>query len=365
MGEDNMQIRVVWITKKNKNKKPKIKMKKLLKFSNTKKVLSGAMTLTLMAGASTLLAPKAQAAGITNMSLSGTGITSNSSAINTDLVPVFTFQLATALAPSETLTIAAKGMDVDAANALASADLTAGGACSGTITLAGSPISTNTSEPTLALTGLTCTTSGTATITVAANRLDSLGTADNYGITYTTPYDSGAFFYYVGDENDVRVTATVDTALSFQIVQADDTTLPQANVAGGAVGPNLCDMGSITTSTLVTDSQCEYRLRIATNATAYTVTVVADADLNTVSGDTIDAIAEGGTVTMGTEGYGVLVNAGSATGGAITEEGDFNDDDTPMPTSPTLLYSSDGPNYKYCFGNSPSCYLCINCCWTV
>jgi hypothetical protein len=60
--------------------------------------------------------------------------------------------------------------------------------------------------------------------------------------------------------------------------------------------------------------------------------------------DDIDPVTEDTLVTAGTEGYGTEFAAGAATGGTITESGDFNDDDTPLPTTEINFYTSDGPN---------------------
>ena len=46
-----------------------------------------------------------KAAAITNMSISGTGITSNSSAVSTAITPTFTFTLGTAIVSTDQLSI--------------------------------------------------------------------------------------------------------------------------------------------------------------------------------------------------------------------------------------------------------------------
>jgi hypothetical protein len=146
--------------------------------------------------------------------------------------------------------------------------------------------------------------------------------------------DQGAAVVSVGDEEDVTVTAEVNPSLAFAIRNTADTA---------ELTSNLCALGTLTTTAV---STCAYRLKVSTNADdGYTVTITSDGALNTATAD-IDAIAEEGTVTLGTEGYGILFAGGASSEGgvSITESGDFSDDDTPIPTSATTLYTSDGPN---------------------
>lgn len=150
--------------------------------------------------------------------------------------------------------------------------------------------------------------------------------------------DYGAALIYVGDDNDVTVTAQVQPTLSFAIRNSADTS-----------DTNACDLGVLDTASVNT---CLYRLKPATNAASgYTVQINSDGDLRiSGSGDVADAldidpVTENSTVGAGTEDYGIAFNGGAATGGAITESGDFNDDDTPIPiSSATNLYTSNGPN---------------------
>lgn len=166
----------------------------------------------------------------------------------------------------------------------------------------------------------------------------------NYGITFTdvktssANNDYGGALIYVGSANVVNVSASVSPALSFVIRNSADSG-----------NTNACALGVLN---LVSVSTCAYRLKITTNsASGFTVQVDSDGDLRkSGSGDVsdaldIDLIAENGTVTSGTEGYGVALTGGSITGGSITESGDFNDDDTPLPIStPTNFFTGNGTN---------------------
>lgn len=159
-----------------------------------------------------------------------------------------------------------------------------------------------------------------------------------YSIAFTdTNGDYGATLIYVGDDNDVTVTANVAPTLSLAIRNDADTA-----------DTNVCALGTLTTTTV---EDCAYRIKVSTNSTSgYTVTIDSDGDLRlSGSGDVadnldIDPIAENGTIASGTEGYGIVFNGGAATAGSITESGDFNDDDTPIPMTATTLFTSDGPN---------------------
>jgi hypothetical protein len=56
--------------------------------------------------------------------------------------------------------------------------------------------------------------------------------------------------------------------------------------------------------------------------------------------DTVDDIVEdSGTVTAGAEEYGIAV---AADAGIWTEQGNFTDDDTPIPAGPALVATSAG-----------------------
>lgn len=165
-------------------------------------------------------------------------------------------------------------------------------------------------------------------------------TTGNYSIAVTDSNDGdfGSTMVYVGDDNDVNVSAVVQPTLAFAIRNNVDT-----------LDTNECDLGVLTLTAVNT---CDYRLNVATNADGgYDVSVTSDGDLSkngvgdVLDIDDIDPIAEDSTVTAGTEGYGIAFVGGSATGGVITESGDFNDDDTPIPFGSTpVLYNSAGQN---------------------
>jgi len=198
-------------------------------------------------------------------------------------------------------------------------------------------------------TGATWTFTGGAT-GVAAQMCLSVPVADGLVInplnisvailSSGTYVDYGAILYYLGGGNDVLVTATVPSTLSFAIVSSTALGVPK----------NDCALGSLTTGAV---SPCNYSLKISTNASGgFTSTIDADKQLSTPEYATITDIAEDGTVTLGVESYGIAVT-GATVGGRnsgtglfdqpLVENGDFADDDTPVPTSPTAFISyTDG-----------------------
>lgn len=152
--------------------------------------------------------------------------------------------------------------------------------------------------------------------------------------------DYGAILYYLGGGNDVLVTATVPSTLSFAIVSSTALGVPK----------NDCALGSLTTGAV---AECDYRIKISTNAAGgFTSTIGSDKLLSTPEYATMTSVANDTAVTAGTEGYGMAVT-GATYGGrdpstglfdqAVTEEGTFIADDSPVPTAPTAFISyTDG-----------------------
>lgn len=152
--------------------------------------------------------------------------------------------------------------------------------------------------------------------------------------------DYGALLYYIGGGNDVLVTATVPSTLSFAIVSSTALGVPK----------NDCALGSLTTGAV---AECDYRIKISTNAAGgFTSTIGSDKLLSTPEYATMTSVANDTAVTAGTEGYGMAVT-GATYGGrdpstglfdqAVTEEGTFIADDSPVPTAPTAFISyTDG-----------------------
>lgn len=188
-------------------------------------------------------------------------------------------------------------------------------------------------------TGGNLDTSNQFDITVGGvNFLVTPATAGNYAFYVVTSAsagggDYGAAMEYVGDDNDVNVTAMVNPNLTFSIRNSSDVS-----------DTNACDLGVLALAAVQT---CQYRLKVSTNAeSGYTVQIDSDGGLVNAGAASIDPITEDTTVTAGAEGYGVAFVGGSSSEGgvSITETPDYDDDDTPIPASSTQIYASDGPN---------------------
>ncbi len=292
-------------------------------------------------------------AAITSVSWSGTNITGSSIAISTELGnggdSTVNYTTAAALtADGDTLYFVLNGAVVTAGQTLAVADLTIAGltleAAPGTHDNGAAEVtitngSSGNSNPTISVVLDSNAsvqpnyTAGAKTLVIADGQLESSATPGNYNIVVMTSAEVGLGMLYVGDDNDVLVTATVTPTLSFIIRNTGDTA-----------DTNECPLGILTTSGV---STCSYRLAVATNASGgFQVQINSDGTLNSGAND-INAIAEDGTVTAGTEGYGIAVT-GATSGGnngsdvynqPVTEDGNFNDDDTPVPAVATNFVS--------------------------
>lgn len=230
----------------------------------------------------------------------------------------------------------------------AAADTVAITAASGvTITNTCATPTTDSAAPTGAdgsgsVSGQTYTYTYTSTTTSAVAHsfcIKMTAATGNYGITFTDSKGNyGGTLIYVGSANVVNVSATVNPVIAFQIVTTGNIN----------TGTNTCALGTLSLASVNT---CDYRLKITTNSSSgYTVTVTTDGDLRkSGSGDVadnldIDRIASG-TVTAGTEGYGVAVTPGSVSGGGtITAQGAFATADTQLPFTGTSMLVSTSSN---------------------
>lgn len=313
------------------------------KFHKASRFLSGILIIAIVLGLAIYYSPKAQAAGITSMSISGSNITSSSANTSTVTTVTVAGTFPTAITTSVSFTITLNGISTTG-TPLTGVTVT-GASCTDTTVASFSAPGANPTVVTFD--NIACPAATAVTFAFTGGTATTTSTAGNYTISIINTNDSGSILFYVGDENDVSVTAVVNPTLAFTIRNSADNA-DLSNVGGGATGPNLCSLGVLTTGSV---STCAYRLKVSTNAISYTVSITSDGDLRydpDGAGPSpavdIDAIAENGTVTAGTEGYGIAVVGGSATGGTITEAGNFNDDDTPIPLSPTTLITSSGPN---------------------
>lgn len=94
--------------------------------------------------------------------------------------------------------------------------------------------------------------------------------------------DSGSYAVDIVSDDQIQITASVDPTLDV------------------IFSSNTCALGTLTSTTIET---CNYDITVSTNATnGYEATIVEDGDLRNATDSIADA---GGTVTAGTEGYGV------------------------------------------------------------
>ena len=163
---------------------------------------------------------------------------------------------------------------------------------------------------------------GTYTFTAATTTANSGGvefcfsattpsTVGNYSVAISddNDNDSSAAMIYVGDDNDVTVTAYVPTVMSLRIKEASSTS-----------DTNSCDLGTLNPASVNT---CSYRLAAGTNhAAGMHITLVSDDDLNqTTASIDIDKVVDG-SVTAGQEEYGLRITDA----GAFTVENSYDAD---------------------------------------
>lgn len=148
--------------------------------------------------------------------------------------------------------------------------------------------------------------------------------ADTYKISISGSFgDMGTISIQVLTTDTVGFKATIEPSISFALRNAADT--------GSASG---CNFGTVSKSIV---SECSYRLAAETNnPKGFQLWVSSDGALRN-DNYSIAGVAENQVVTAGTEGFGLALTAASG----LTEAGDFNDDDTPVPVGNSLLISSN------------------------
>ncbi|MBN1916027.1 hypothetical protein JW796_03500 [Candidatus Dojkabacteria bacterium] len=191
----------------------------------------------------------------------------------------------------------------------------------------------------------TTTSATTTTGRSLCLRVPSIATAASYSVTVgssSANNDYGAVLLYVGGDNQVTVTASVGSSLSFNIRTVDDTA-----------DTNVCNLGNVSTLTTAPNGdaavdgpgECGYGLAIGTNAEGgFQAQIIADGPLNNASAAITD-IADNGTFVSGTETYGLDNVRGALTGRSIGGTYDqpitvdspvgytFNTGSTPVPTT--------------------------------
>lgn len=182
--------------------------------------------------------------------------------------------------------------------------------------------------------------SGTGSTAAVSCTLGASGTdgpnnpsvAGNYSVGVVSTDDSGAGIAYVGNANDVTVSATVLPNLSLTIDGAD------ATICTTASGITSCNLGVVTTGAV---NSGNYDVNVGTNAASgATLKIGEDGNLRNGSDVITDLVEDtGGTVTAGVDEYGIAVVSDAS----WTESGNYTDDDTPIPTGPATVATTAGP----------------------
>ncbi|MFH1078139.1 MAG: hypothetical protein V1745_02555 [Patescibacteria group bacterium] len=214
--------------------------------------------------------------------------------------------------------------------------------------------------------GITSTSTNSATFTVTSSTKTDLtmalclqfafsGTARNYSISIlsSNPVDFGSALLYANGGNQVTVSATVPASLSFAIRNTADS-----------VDTNVCALGALSLSST---STCNYRLRIATNASnGFQAQVQANHDLGTGNATMTNVVNDGAQPVAGTERYGISLVLAATEGGRntttlaftqpIVEDNPalftFGTDPSAVPTSTSQNFISYGAAFQT--GASPS-----------
>jgi len=157
--------------------------------------------------------------------------------------------------------------------------------------------------------------------------------AGSYNISLAGDFgDIGVLAVQILTSDSVALEASIPPEISFSLRNSDDE-----GVFSG------CNLGSINHLAI---SQCSYRLAAETNAPGgFEIYVKADGNFRN-SEDEIPNISENNQVTQGQNGYGIALDAGIG----VLEQGDFDDDETPISTSEQLLITNDSV-YNYIEGN--------------
>jgi hypothetical protein len=166
--------------------------------------------------------------------------------------------------------------------------------------------------------------------------------ANTYIISLSGSFgDMGTISVAILNSDSVVLTGSVVPELSFALRNTADTDYS-----------NTCSLGTIASFGI---SECSYRLAAETNANGgWQIYIKADGNFRNNQGF-IANITESTEVTEGQEGYGMAISAGNN----IIEAGDFNTDDTPIPSQETLLLKTNSV-YNYIQGETSTSSLIIH-----
>ncbi|MBD3363123.1 hypothetical protein GF362_05365 [Candidatus Dojkabacteria bacterium] len=179
----------------------------------------------------------------------------------------------------------------------------------------------------------------TVTITIdGANELTNPTASGNFNFSVSvdiggagSTYDYGAGLAYVGDDNDVEITAIVPPVI--------DMELYQTGTDSELVDPNTCSLGTLSLNHV---KDCDYDLGYATNNTAgLTVQVERDGLLDDGLGNDINNVTDG-AVTAGIEEYGFQITDPGAGNCYTTLTSSYDDgSDEEVPAGPANFFITD------------------------
>lgn len=181
-------------------------------------------------------------------------------------------------------------------------------------------------------------------ITGGTNNIQNPGTIGNYNVSVAsdiggtgTTVDYGAGLAYVGQENDVEITAIVPPTIDMELYQPGSDTL-LSNTGTGSV--NVCPLGVLSLSSVNT---CLYDVGTGTNnAAGLTVRLTSDGafddglgnDINACAGTNCDSVGAA-AVNAGQEEFGFYASENG--GGEYTVAGAYGSAHQAVPTSATTI----------------------------
>ncbi|MBI5037579.1 MAG: hypothetical protein HZC01_02665 [Candidatus Kerfeldbacteria bacterium] len=185
----------------------------------------------------------------------------------------------------------------------------------------------------------TATTVGAGATTVTcligdggANNPNNPTVADGYSVAVATTEDAGAGIAYVGNANDVTVSVQLLSNLALTVNNADGTRCTTT------AGVTSCNLGTVLTTTV---AQGNYDVNVGTNASSgATLQLTSDGQLRNGANTIAAYVEDSGAISAGTEEYGIDL----ASDVGWTEQGNFTDDATAVPTSPTNVATTAAEN---------------------
>jgi len=175
--------------------------------------------------------------------------------------------------------------------------------------------------------------------TIGDQQIYNPSVAGTYKVSLSGTFgDMGTVSIPILNSDSVALQANIVPELSFSIRNESDTAVS-----------NECSLGTINSLGI---SQCSYRLAAETNAiSGFQIYISVDGNFRNQS-SFIANISENSQIAQGEEGYGLAIQG--ATG--LLEQGDFTDDDTPIPSTETLLIKSNSV-YNYTQGDTTTSSL--------